>query len=181
MKILKIQKNKIFFENNISFSLQKNLINKLHLKEGSIIEKNLYINLLKDSALDYSYWLLSKRDYSKKELQIKLLTKYKETTIISSVITLLDDKCYLNDSQFAENFLASHKTWGKKKLSYFLYLKGIDNFLIEKLLKDNTYNELDNIKKIWIQMKDKDNCKKIQSLLRKGFSYEDIKKAIENL
>lgn len=181
MKILKIQKNKIFFENNISFSIQKNLINKLHLKEGTTIEKSLYLNLLKDSALDYSYWLLSKRDYSKKELQIKLLTKYKETTIISSVITLLDDRCYLDDEQFAKNFIDSHKTWGKKKLSYFLYLKGIDDYLTKKLLKDNTSNELEKIKKIWIQMKDKDNCKKFQSLIRKGFSYEDIKKAIENL
>lgn len=181
MKVIKIQKNKIYFENNICFSIPKNRIKELNLIEGKFLENRLYLEILKESALSFSYWLLTKRDYSIKELRIKLLTKYKEPTIISDIISLLNDRCYLDDSRFAKSFINTHTHWGRKKLEYFLILKGVNESIIQNLLNENSSHEFEEIKKKWLQMKDKDDYKKIQTLMRKGFEYQNIKKVIDEL
>ncbi len=78
MKILRVQKNKILFENGAEFSLPKNTIREYNLKESMEITGESYMLLAESSALSFSYWLLAKRDYSTMELETKLLTKYKE-------------------------------------------------------------------------------------------------------
>lgn len=180
MKILRIQKNKIFFENGAEFSLSKALIKEYNLKESMEISNENYLFLAESSALSFSYWLLAKRDYSTKELETKLLTKYKEKTIISKMITKLNDMCYLNDYEFAKSFIESHKTWGKKKIEYNLLLKGIKSSTIKELLCENIENEILEIQKLWERMGDKEYRKKVESLMRKGFEYSTIKKAIQN-
>ena len=181
MKILEIQKNKILFENGANFSLTKDTIKKYRLKESMEIDNESYMLLAESSALSFSYWLLEKRDYSKKELETKLLTKYKEKIIISKVITKLNNMCYLNDGDFAKSFIESHKNWGKKKLEYQLALKGIKGSLVRELLSENIDNEITEIQKLWERMGDKEYRKKVESLMRKGFEYSTIKKAVENL
>jgi len=181
MKIIKIQNSKLYFENNISFSIPKKKIYQLNLKEDIFIENDLYLKLLKESALSFSYWLLEKRDYGTKEIEIKLLTKYKEPTIITDIISLLNDRCYLDDSRFAKGFINTHTHWGRKKLEYHLIIKGIDRTIVNNLLNENTSHEFEEIKKRWLQMKNKDNYKKIQTLMRKGFEYQNIKKVIDEL
>lgn len=181
MKILEIQKNKILFENGACFSLTKDTIREYKLKESMEIDYESYKFLAESSALSFSYWLLEKRDYSKRELETKLLTKYKEKTIISKVITRLNDMCYLNDYEFAESFILSHKNWGKKKLEYQLALKGVSSSIVRELLEENIDNEISEIQRLWIRMGDKEYRKKVESLMRKGFEYGTIKKAVENL
>ncbi|WP_300356769.1 regulatory protein RecX [Fusobacterium sp.] len=181
MKILKIQKNKILFGNGAEFSLPRVTIKEYKLSEGMEISDESYMLLAESSALSFSYWLLSKRDYSTKELETKLLTKYKEKTIISKMIAKLNDMCYLNDYDFAKSFIESHKSWGNKKIEYHLILKGIKSSTIRELLNDNIENEILEIQKLWERMKDKEYRKKVESLMRKGFEYGTIKKAIENL
>lgn len=181
MKILEIQKNKILFENGASFSLTKDTIREYKLKESMEIDYENYKFLAESSALSFSYWLLAKRDYSKRELEIKLLTKYKEKTIISKVITQLNHMCYLNDYEFAKSFINSHKNWGKKKIEYQLKLKGVSSSTIRELLEENIDNEISEIQKLWERMGNKEYRKKVESLMRKGFEYSTIKKAVETL
>ena len=147
MKILRVQKNKILFENGAEFSLPKNTIREYNLKESMEITGESYMLLAESSALSFSYWLLAKRDYSTMELETKLLTKYKEKTIISKVIQRLNDMCYLNDYEFAKSFIESHKTWGKKKIEYQLALKGIKGSAVRELLNENTDSEICEIQK----------------------------------
>ena len=40
---------------------------------------------------------------------------------------------------------------------------------------------MEEIKKLWIKLGDKEKEKKILSLMRKGFEYQDIKKAVSEL
>ncbi len=181
MKILRIQKNKILFENGAEFSLPKNIIKENSLKESMEIDFESYMLLAESSALSFSYWLLAKRDYSRRELETKLLTKYKEKTIISKVITRLNDMCYLNDYDFAKSFIENHKNWGKKKLEYQLMMKGVSSSILGELLSENIDNEISEIQKLWERMGDKEYRKKVESLIRKGFEYSTIKKAVENL
>lgn len=181
MKILRIQKNKILFENKAEFSLTKNVIKEYNLKESMEIDDESYMLLAESSALSFSYWLLAKRDYSILELETKLLTKYKEKIIISKVIKKLNDMCYLNDYDFAKSFIETHKNWGKKKIEYQLALKGVKGSIVKELLDENIDNEILEIQKLWERMNGKEYRKKVESLMRKGFEYSTIKKAVENL
>lgn len=181
MKILKVQKNKILFENGAEFSLPKNIIKEYNLEESMEIPCESYLLLAESSALSFSYWLLAKKDYSTRDLETKLLTKYKEKTIISKVIEELNNRCYLDDAEFAKSFIESHKNWGKKKIEYQLALKGIKISLVRELLEGNEDNEILEIQKLWEKMGDKEYRKKVESLMRKGFEYSTIKRAVENL
>lgn len=181
MKILKVQRNKILFENNVEISLQKTTIDEYKLKEGVEIEKDVYLNLVERAALSFSYWLLAKRDYSTKEFTSKLIMKYREKNIIINIVEKFKKLNYLNDENFALSYINSHKSWGNKKLEYNLLLKGIDRNIIHSLLEDNIEDELKEIEKLYIKMGTKEKKKKIESLMRKGFKYEHIKKVISYL
>ena len=58
---------------------------------------------------------------------------------------------------------------------------GIDRDIIQDILIDNDELEIENIKNIWKNLGNKNYRKKVESLIRKGFVYEDIKKAISSL
>ena len=60
-------------------------------------------------------------------------------------------------------------------------LKGISLSSVRELLEDNTDREMEEIQKLWERMGDKEYRKKVESLMRKGFEYSTIKKAVENL
>lgn len=71
--------------------------------------------------------------------------------------------------------------YGKKKMEFMLFQKGISQDIIKKVIGENSENEMEEIKKLWIKLGDKEKEKKILSLMRKGFEYQDIKKAVSEL
>ena len=62
-----------------------------------------------------------------------------------------------------------------------LFQKGLSQTVIKEVIGENSANELEEIKKLWIKLGDKEKEKKILSLMRKGFEYQDIKKAVSEL
>ena len=58
-----------------------------------------------------------------------------------------------------------------------------------KFLKQKAYeylqyikdNQIEKIKQLWVKLGNKEHKKKVESILRKGFLYGDIKKAISSL
>lgn len=181
MKILKIQKNRISFSNGVEFSLSKNTIREYKLEESLEIDDKSYMFLAETSALSYSYWLLARRDYSRGELKEKLLLKYRHKQLVLKILDKLGDMSYLDDYEFASSYIASHKNWGRKKLEYYLSMKEVSSSIIAELLDDNQDEELAQIKKIWKRTKNKEYKKRVESLMRKGFQYGLIKKAIQEL
>lgn len=181
LKILKIQKNKILFTNGVEYSLSKNTIREYKLSENIEISDDVYNTLSEISALSYSYWLLGRRDYSKGELRTKLELKYRNKSLISKIIEKLSDVSYIDDYEFAKSYIATHKNWGRKKLEYYLATKEVPSSIIRELLDDNQDDELKQIKKLWERMKNKEYRKKVESLMRKGFQYSLIKKAIQEI
>lgn len=181
MKILKHQKNKILFENGVEISLQKKTIDEYKLKEGIEIAKDIYLELVERAVLSFSYWLLEKRDYSEREITTKLIMKYKEKDIVLKIVSKLKEHSYINDRDFAVSFINCHKAWGSRKLEYNLLMKGVEKNIIRELLEDNQEDEIGEIKKLWIKMGNKEERKKIESLMRKGFQYGMITKARKEL
>ena len=66
-------------------------------------------------------------------------------------------------------------------MEFMLFQKGLSSDIIRELLNDNSDNELEEIKRLWLRFGEKEKDKKIISLMRKGFQYRDIKKAISEL
>ncbi len=60
-------------------------------------------------------------------------------------------------------------------------MKGIKGSAVRELLNENTDSEICEIQKLWERMGSKEYRKKVESLMRKGFEYGTIKKAVENL
>ena len=100
---------------------------------------------------------------------------------VLKIVEKLKEHNYLNDRDFAVSFINCHKSWGSRKLEYNLLMKGVDRNIIRELLEDNQDDEIEEIKKLWIKMGDKEERKKIESLMRKGFQYSAIREAKKEL
>lgn len=179
-KSYKLLKNKITFEEKITISLSKDLINKYDLRDKTEISGEDYRKLIRESIENYTIYLLAKKDYFKKDLSDKLYGIYREKNIVSEVLDLVEEKGYIDDFSRAKNYIDSHKNYGSNKLSFELMRRGINKDNIKELLGENEdaeYTELERI--IEKQKKDKTVEKLIQSLMRKGFEYKKIKMVLE--
>ena len=105
---------------------------------------------LKKRALYY----LGKRDYSRVELGRKILT-YSESLEVSkadleSVLNELEEKDWLSDDRFSEQFVLSKKRkFGARKIAHELKLRGVDESIISRALREIKDDEFLLAKKIW--------------------------------
>ena len=105
---------------------------------------------LKKRALYY----LGKRDYSRVELGRKILT-YSESLEVSkadleSVLNELEEKDWLSDDRFSEQFVLSKKRkFGARKIAHELKLRGVDESIISRVLRVIKDDEFLLAKKIW--------------------------------
>lgn len=176
MKLKRLLKNNYLFENGLNIGLNNEIVNKYDLKKREELSHEEYLQVLELATLSTSYYYLAKRDYSKKDLQTKLLQKYWEKTVILKVIKTLEKLGYLDDVEYAKNFIKTKKG-ARKKLEYDLKLKGISSEVIKDTLNDyEEDDELEELSKAWDKLGSRDEQKKIASLMRKGYSYGDIKK-----
>ncbi|MDA9210840.1 recombination regulator RecX [Methylophilaceae bacterium] len=105
---------------------------------------------LKKRALYY----LGKRDYSRVELRKKIST-YSESLEISKVdlellLDELEAKDWLSDDRFSEQFVLSRKRkFGARKIAHELKLRGVDESIISRVLRDIKDDEFLLAKTIW--------------------------------
>lgn len=137
-------------------------------------------------AVDKCYDLLSRRDHSIKELRTKLLRTVDENSADKAIEKMIEYG-YLDDEKYAENlakYLVEFKKMSKNHIKQEMYKKGVPSDIINNTLENI---EIDNISSIVELLLTKyrtklnveeDNQKLIASLMRKGFSYSDIKSAL---
>lgn len=179
LKLKRLLKNKFQFENGLQLTLSSEIIQKYNLRKREELAQEEYEKVLELAALSTSYYYLTKRDYSKKELYYKLLEKYREKKIVNSVIKILEEKEYLDDYEFASNFVKI-KNSSKKKLEFELKLKGIESWIINEVMSEyESEKEIEVLKKELEKVRGRDERKQIESLMRKGFKYSDIVKVIK--
>jgi len=105
---------------------------------------------LKKRALYY----LSKRDYCRVELRRKILAHSEFLEISKADLELvldgLEEKDWLSDNRFSEQFVLSKKRkFGARKIAHELKLRGVDESIISRVLKDIKSDEFLLAKKIW--------------------------------
>ena len=168
---------------------------KYDLKVNNEIER-FYDEISYEASLEKGIFLISLKDRTKKEIRLKLEEKFRNKSAILQAIEKLEELGYLNDLNYAISYIEG-RTYGKNRISYNLFQKGIDKVTVEKaylILDEEKEDNVDdtklekliekNSKKINInnereEKKVKEEQKLIQYLARQGFSLDKIFKKLK--
>jgi len=104
--------------------------------------------------------------------------------ITGRVFDRLVEKGYIDDEKFARYWVENRnltKGASARKLMAELQAKGVDRSIIESALQATTRDETSELQKVIAKKRARysDDQKFMQYLARQGFSYDDIKKALE--
>lgn len=184
------------------FSLDYTQIAELGVKVGkeyteaelSDLENESQFGKLYMRALEYSLM----RPHSQHELSQYLYRKTRDTltktgsikkgvskALAERVFDRIILKGYVNDEAFARYWVENRqlrKGISKRKLQAELASKGVDRSIVESLLSATDRTDEEEIQKIIEKKMGRyDDTQKLMAYLaRQGFSYDDIKQAIEN-
>lgn len=107
-----------------------------------------------------------------------------KTEIAERVLARLVEKKYLDDEKFAR-FWLEHRFLQKgtsvRRLKLELAQKGIENDIVERLIAENIRSDDEELQKIIAKKRRKyadDEQKFIAYLVRQGFAYDDVKRAL---
>ena len=195
----------IFVNGKYRFSLDIFQLTQLNIKIGAKFSKVEIENLEQQSefgklyALALNYCLMRPhsekeiRDYLwKKTLNRKLKNRktgefYEKKGVsklsVDQVLDRLIEKKYINDEKFARFWVENRnqrKGSSIKKLKSELFSKGVSAEIIEQILSKSIRNDGEEIQKIITKKAKKytDEKKLIAYLVRQGFSFDEIKRAI---
>lgn len=195
MKINKIYRNKIYLDTEEIMDISPLIRQKYDLKVNDNIER-FYDEISYEASLEKGIFLISLKDRTKKEIRLKLEEKFRNKSAILQAIEKLEELGYLNDLNYAISYIEG-RTYGKNRISYNLFQKGIDKVTVEKAyltLDEEKEENVDdtklekliekNSKKINInnereEKKVKEEQKFIQYLARQGFSLDKIFKKLK--
>ena len=136
-----------------------------------------------NKALD----LLSRREHSRKELYIKLTTRFDCKNEINLTLDQLEENNLLCDSRFTEEYVHSRrrKGFGPLKISMELEKKGVKDSLISSEI--DKFNDWDKLAELSFKKRFPDgaskNFKELQKqknfLTNKGFSFYQIESVLD--
>ena len=180
----------VYVNGSFSLSLDVAQVVDLGLKVGMVLTEERLEELKKASEFGKLYqraleWVLLRprsvretRDYlSKKVYEKKLDKKY-----VDEVIGRLNNKGYLDDHKFAEFWVENRfvkKGASQKRLRMELAQKGVDKEVINEVLDGR--NDEEELRKMVARKSAKyDDPQKLMAYLcRQGFSYELVRKVVE--
>jgi len=201
-----INRVNVFIDNKYRFSLDIFQVTELGLKVGDEIDGERLKELEQASAFGklyaraLEYTMLrphsahEMRDYLWRKTQA---TKYRSKRtgeikqrdgvakdVADQVFARLSAKGYIDDERFTRYWVENRnqvKGMSLRKLTAELRAKGVDQALIATVIGASERNDLDEIRKIIVKKGPRysDKQKLIAYLARQGFSYDDIKTAIE--
>ena len=195
MKINRIYRNKIYLDTDEIMDISPLIRQKYDLKVNDNIER-FYDEISYEASLEKGIFLISLKDRTKKEIRLKLEEKFRNKSAILQAIEKLEELGYLNDLNYAISYIES-RTYGKNRISYNLFQKGIDKVTVEKAYLTLDEEKEDNVddtkleklieknsKKINVnnereEKKIKEEQKLIQYLARQGFSLDKIFKKLK--
>lgn len=144
----------------------------------------------KPTAKDYCFYLLSRKDYTKKELKDKLVLKKYSGEEIEEVLKLLDENRYIDEDRYLKNYFnyLIVKKKSSKEIKYKMSIKGFKKESIEEIIRnlyteENEINILEElVKKYNIRYEGKEHKREkiIKNLLMKGFSLDLILQIVGN-
>lgn len=139
-------------------------------------------------AKNKALWLISYRDYSKKELTEKIKLSYPEKAAIQAV-ERMEELGLINDESYALRYasdLINLKHLSKSAAVIKLTQKGIDRSLASEIVDEFDVDPCEHIKTL-IEKKyakslfdEKGRRRTVNALMRLGYHYSDIKSALND-
>lgn len=133
--------------------------------------------------------LLSRRDHSVKEMRDKLIRTVDEDSAEKAIEKYIQ-LGYLDDEKFAKalsEYLFKKKNYSVTQVRQELYKRGVDREIVSEVIDDADYDSVDSIiavinKSYLRKLSAPDGIDKvIAALMRRGFSYGDVKAAISRI
>lgn len=156
---------------------------------GTEIDENEWQTLVSDinyrKAFNKAADLLSRRSHSAFELKNKLL-KTVDLQSAEKAVEKFTELGYLNDEDFAEElseYLFKTKKYSRNRVKQELIRRGIDREIIYRVLSEDDTDAAESIisiiNKSYLRKLGEEGGKQkvVAALMRKGFSYSDIKTA----
>ena len=186
----------VYLDGKIAFVLYKGDFKQYGIEIGEKISeedyKEITETLIPKRALDRSYNLLMTKDYTEKQLREKLRGDAYPEDVIDVTVEKLKYERFLDDRRYAENYIFwKAKERSRNRIFMDLAQKGIDSGLAEEvyrtLLEKNDIDSEANAVAAFLTKKKiepdeldyEEREKLIAKLLRKGFSYDSVKKALK--
>ena len=138
------------------------------------------------SAFDKAVNLLAFKDRTVQEIRQRLNEKGYSSEDIEDTVEKLSYYGYLNDQNYTISYIKDNTSKkGKKLIINELNQKGVEKTVINEVYESMDVDEIDTIKKL-VERRfqaldfndDKSYRRVVGYLLRRGFSYENIKKVI---
>ena len=161
-----------------------------YIKDGTEINekewKNLFEAVQYRKAVNKAADLLSRRDHSVKELRDKLIRTVDPQSADKAIEKMLEFG-YLDDEKYAKSlikYLVDTKHYSVSHVRQECFKRGIDRDIVQQFLDedepDNVSNALALIEGKYRMKLSQENGREkvIAALMRKGFSYGDIKSAL---
>ena len=199
VKILQIAKSgrkiSIMLDNNDLVWLAKQDFDTCFLSEGDEIDDDSFYKMIRlfqyPRALNQAVALLARRPCSKKEIERKLIMNRYMKDTIDLVLYKLNKEKLIDDQIFSEQWFSyrSSQKYGPSRIRMELKQKGISDDIIHNVMSgfsDSGFNEnaVNLAKRAWLRIKpgedrNRNRQKIIACLVRKGYGWEQAKKACE--
>lgn len=198
MKVTKIEpvtktKFKVYLEEQFAFVLYKGELSRFGLQEENDISEEKVVQIKNEIVTKRAklrvLYLLNQMDRTEMQLRMKLKQDLYTDDIIEKAMSYAASFGYVSDEKFAKRFIENKKnSKSKKEIIMLLYQKGISHDIIEKAVdesyqEEETQNVIQRLleKKHFIveEATDKEKKRMFDYLLRRGFSYEDIRQVIQ--
>ena len=181
----------IFLEGKYAFSLSADALLQSKLVPGQDLTTNQIRELKQASADDKLYndalRYIALRIRSKWEMESYLHRKQASPALIESILNKLSKLDLINDKKFAAAFVNDRRLLrptSRLKLKLELRKKNVDKAIIDGVVGNEQLEEHTALAEIIArkrrQTRYQDDLKLMQYLARQGFSYGDIKTALQN-
>ena len=190
------KRSKVYIDGEFAFVLYNTELREYKIKQDSELDDASYRSITEDllpkRATKRAMNLMQKKDYTEKQLRDKLSDGMYSEQCIDAAIEYVKSYRYLDDERFARDYVVYHMEMrSKNRILQDLLGKGISKDLTERIMlevyEDNASEdvELEQIRKLLIKkhfdkdMEYKDKQKIIAFLIRRGYSMDGIRHAMD--
>ena len=176
---------KVYLDGQFAFTLYKGELSRYHIAEESVIEDDIYDSLrlivIKRAKLRAMH-LLSDMGRTESQLRTKLRQGGYAEDAVEEAIRYVKSFGYIDDMEYARSFIDSRKDRKSKKELY-------PAEIVEQVFEEADYGEKDSRQAIEALMRKrsynpetadvKEKQKMMGYLMRKGFSYQDVRNVLQ--
>lgn len=184
-------KYRVYINDEFAFVLYKGELFKYQIRKEEEISEEIITRiknevLIKRAKLRAMH-LLNAMPRTEKQLREKLAQNEYPEDVIEVAVSYVKSFGYINDEAYVRNFIISKKNCkSKREIIMLLGQKGLRGEPVDQIIEEMyaEESELETIKEImrkkrWnpAEMDEKEKQKMFGYLMRKGFSYEEIRRA----